>query len=248
MKNKKFILKSYKANTNNIIKYLLALIFVHLTAVCFVTAQNVYGVSGHIKTPTAYTLTDGKIFASTSLYDDYYRSENKKQNLFWIQSFNIGFHSRLEVGIRLVKYPDPKIKGHDRNLSVKAAIIEEKKYLPQISIGIQDIVGTRRYNNTYFVASKSFSITNEIITGTSLGYGTKLSDVFHSTNASDYREQGVFASISASYTDIVTIMFEYHEWGFDGGVQIRPLKWLYLKGFVNNEKYYGGLLGIYFDL
>lgn len=210
--------------------------------------QNVYGVTGLIKTPTAYTLEDGKAFVSLSLYDDYYKSFDKKRNLFWTQSINIGFLSRLELGIRLVNYPDIDGGGHDRNLSLKFTIIKERKYIPQFSVGFQDGIGTRRYNNTYFVVSKNIAFSQNLKISPSLGYGTKLTDKIYNEKAHDYRNQGFFASTEIKYGEVFSLLFEFHKEGKDAGIKITPLKWLHITSFVNTELYLGLIFGIYLKI
>jgi hypothetical protein len=211
-------------------------------------SQNVYGISGLIQTPSAYTVGDGKAFVSACLYDDHYKTNDQKRNLFWTQSINIGFLSRLELGIRLVSYPDLEGSGHDRNLNFKLVAFKEKKYMPQIAIGIQDATGTCRYNNTYLVLSKTISLNDKFEFCPSMGFGTKLSVDIFGEEAGDYRLQGFFGGTRINYTRYISLMAEYHELGFDCGIQIRPFKWLFLKAFVNNDSYWGGMLGLWFGI
>lgn len=211
-------------------------------------AQNVYGITGPIQTPSAYMVGDGKAFVGAALYDDYYKTDDNKRNLFCTQSINVGFLSRLEVGIRLVHYPNIKNAGHDRNINLKLVAFKEKKYIPQLAIGIQDAVGTRRYNCTYMVLSKKIQINDKIDVIPSAGWGTKLSKHIFGEESGDYRLQGFFGSAVLNYTPYISLMAEYHELGFDGGIQIRPFKWLLLKGFINDNEYWGGIVGLWFGI
>ena len=114
-----------------------------------------------------------------------------------------------------------------------------------MAIGMQDAIGTRRYNNTYLVLSKSITLADKTQCIPSLGYGTRLSENIFGEEAGDYRMQGIFGSAVISFANVASLMLEYHELGFNGGIELRPFTWLFLKGFVNEDGYFGGLMGVW---
>jgi Exopolysaccharide biosynthesis protein YbjH len=223
---------------------LIIVLFSH----CLGYGQNAYGVSGLIKTPSAYTIGDGETCVAIQLFDDYYKSFDKKKNRFWTQSINIGFLSWLEMGIRLVHYPDLKSKGHDRNINLKIVARKEQGYWPQFALGIQDAIGTRRYHNAYLVISKKIIKGKKAGLSASLGYGSKVWDEMMGEKASDYWQQGLFINAEVDYSGFISAMMEVHSEGWDAGFKIQPFKWLFVKAFSNAKNYNGGIVGIQFTL
>ena len=65
-----------------------------------------------IKTPSAYTIKSGDAFIATQLYEDYYQSYDPVKSTIWSFSANVGFLSRMEIGIRLINYPDIFLTGY----------------------------------------------------------------------------------------------------------------------------------------
>ena len=45
---------------------------------------------------------------------------------------------------------------YDRNYEAKVRLWPEQKYLPQVALGIRDLVGTGVYGSEYLVASKKY--------------------------------------------------------------------------------------------
>lgn len=60
----------------------------------------------------------------------------------------------------------------DRSFGIKTQIFEENRYIPQVSIGIRDFLGTGTFSSEYLVASKKF---NNFDVSVGLGWG-RLSD------------------------------------------------------------------------
>ena len=215
--------------------------------ICFTSnifGQNIYGITGLIKTPNAYTIEDGKADFAIQLYDDIFRTFDKEQTTILSQSINIGFLSRLEVGVRLVGYPSREGKAHDRNLNFKYIILKEKKFIPQISFGCQDIVGTRIYNSTYLVFSKNIAISKSIKLIPSMGYGSKISDEIFSTDSYDHRLIGIFGNFEIAYKKWISGMFEYDGNYYNYGIRCTPFKFISIITYMNDLKYFGGILNI----
>ena len=58
--------------------------------------------------------------------------------------------------------------NHDRSFDAHITILNERKYIPAISIGLRDFIGTGWYSSEYIVGTKSFR--NFELTG-GLGFG-----------------------------------------------------------------------------
>ena len=107
-----------------------------------------YGTTGLIDIPTARFDEDG-VFAVASSRDSRYRQISLTfQATPWLQGtfrytgFNEFFSS------------------WDRNYEIKARLWEEELYLPQVAVGIRDIVGTGVFGAEYLVASKQIGNTD----------------------------------------------------------------------------------------
>ena len=121
----------------SLIGYFLATILVTASA----GWASDYGTTGLIDTPTARMHQDGELALSFA-YDG-----RQQAYMFTYQAF-----PWLEGTFRYSGFE--RFFNWDRNYEIKARILEESYYLPQISIGIRDAVGTGLFGSEYVVASK----------------------------------------------------------------------------------------------
>lgn len=102
-----------------------------------------YGTTGIIDVPTARMQADG-VFSTTIALDGRTQSYGLTyQILPW-----------LEGTFRYTGFED--FFYWDRNYELKARILEERTWLPQVSVGIRDLVGTGVFGSEYIVASKQY--------------------------------------------------------------------------------------------
>ena len=213
-------------------KYTIILIFTSLLFLFCLNSkgQTVYGVTGIIKVPNAYTVDDGKCNMGIGYLRDDHDQTNNLLNL-WSVNFNIGFLTRFEFGARLMISKD--IKGDspifdeyfDRIVSGKFILIREKNKLPQIAFGMQDIVGTRYHNSTYLVVSKNLQLNNLFCILLDLGYGTKLNDRVFS-DARNHNFIGIFGGCEMGYKKRIYLMTEYDAKDINSGLKIVVRDWL----------------------
>lgn len=186
--------------------------------------QSIYGISGLLKTPNAYTADSGKCMAGIACFRDYHGERNQLYNQ-WSVFLNIGFHSRIELSVRLTVFPgltgDTKLynASFDRMISTKLTVIKERKYSPQLSIGMQDMVGTRYHNSTYIVVSKIIPIRNFCAIMLNSGYGTKLNDLIFGESY-NHHFIGFFTGTSINFMNIIELLAEYDAKDFNYGVKI----------------------------
>ena len=101
-----------------------------------------FGVNGLIDTPTARMSADGTLTTTaaiqsrTNSYAITYQATPWLEGTFRYTGLNDWFY-------------------WDRNYEAKVRLWEEQGYLPQVAIGIRDIVGTGFYGSEYLVASKA---------------------------------------------------------------------------------------------
>ena len=211
-------------------KYSLTILFTFFLFYFNSKAQSIYGVSGIIKTPNAYIVDNGRCVMGLAYFKDYHIKPDEKYEQ-WGVNFNIGFHSRFELGVRLAILPDipgdsPIFDGYlDRVLSGKFLLLKEKKMVPQIAFGIQDIAGTRLHNSTYLVASKNIQMNKSFSILLNLGYGSKLNDLIFE-DARNHHFIGVFGGTEFSFKKKIVLMMEYDARDINSGLKIVVKDWL----------------------
>jgi hypothetical protein len=234
---------------NTVLKYILTLNIIFIGLFPSLNAQTIYGVSGIIKTPNAYIADQGKLLINGGYFYDYH-SKSDILHEQWTVSLNFGFHSRFEIGFRLIGFPgthsnDPTKRfdyGFDRSYNMKIVLLQEKDYWPQISIGAQDIVGTRYHNSSYLVLSKKLLIRKKIILKTTLGYGIKLNDLILG-DAGNHHFIGLFGGVNIELFKRFSILMEYDAKDINTGIQFKN-NWFYIKIFNTGFKNFGGMSGV----
>ncbi|MGK0293148.1 MAG: hypothetical protein ACI9U1_001540 [Porticoccaceae bacterium] len=167
-----------------------------------------FGVTGLIDTPTARMSVDGTLTTTaaiqsrTNSYAITYQATPWLEGTFRYTGFNEFFH-------------------WDRNYEAKVRLWKEQDYLPQVAIGIRDMVGTGVYGSEYLVASKAvgdFDFTLGMGWGRLAGKGDinnpliQLSDRF-STRDTDFGLGGELSSGA---------FFSGKKVGFFGGLHYQP--------------------------
>jgi hypothetical protein len=179
-----------------------------------------YGTTGLIDTPTARMKADGSLTTTaaiqsrTNAYSVTYQATPWLEGTFRYTGFNEFFF-------------------YDRNYEAKLRLWKEQEYLPQVSVGIRDMVGTGVFGSEYLVASKAlgnFDVTLGMGWGRLAGDGhfanplKAISDNFE-TREFDFgeggelsyqqwfsgEEVGLFGGVSYQFDSIpVTAIAEYN--------------------------------------
>jgi hypothetical protein len=195
-----------------------------------------FGVTGLIDTPTARMSADGTLTTTAAIqsrtksYAITYQATPWFEGTFRYTGFNRNIYS------------------YDRNYEAKIRLWEEQEYLPQVAIGIRDLVGTGVWGSEYVVASKAvgdFDFTLGLGWGRLAGKGDlrnpliQLSDRF-STRETDVglggelssgaffsgKKAGFFGGAAYQFDSLpVSLMLEYnpdqYDWEFGNG-GLRP--------------------------
>ena len=132
-------------------------VFVGAVAIAFsdLATTSDYGTTGLIDIPTARFDADGTFAAAAST------DERHKQ-------FSITYQATpwLQGTFRYTGFNDFFL--WDRNYEFKARLWEEELYLPQVAVGIRDMIGTGVFGSEYLVGSKRFGNTDVTV---GLGWG-----------------------------------------------------------------------------
>ncbi|MDB2559343.1 YjbH domain-containing protein [Porticoccaceae bacterium] len=189
-----------------------------------------FGTTGLIDIPTARMSSDGTLTTTaaiqsrTKAYSITYQATPWLEGTFRYTGFNRAIYS------------------YDRNYEAKIRLWEEQRYLPQVAIGIRDLVGTGVWGSEYVVASKemgNFDVTLGMGWGRLAGKGdfenpmTWLSDTFSvrdsdtglggELSTGDFfsgKEVGLFGGISYDVPGLpLTAMMEYNPDQYDFSFQ-----------------------------
>lgn len=145
--------------------------------------QNVYGLSGFVKIPDA-EINDGHFSAgiflinNNQVFNIKFNDDKLESKYTFVYYASVGFLPFFEVSFRGYKIGSPGEALGDRMFNMKLKFLsEDPNFIPNISIGINDLVKTQEvetqnFNSTYIVFSKNFEafIPIKIV----LGYGIKL--------------------------------------------------------------------------
>jgi hypothetical protein len=107
-----------------------------------------YGTTGLIDIPTARMAQDGFLTTTTAAQSRTKSIAITYQATPWLEGTFRYTGWKEEIPRRVFAY--------DRNYEVKVRLWEENDYLPQVAVGIRDIVGTALWGSEYVVASKQF--------------------------------------------------------------------------------------------
>ena len=150
-----------------------------------------FGTTGIIDIPTARMSADGTLTTTAAI--------QSRTN-----SYAITYQATpwLEGTFRYTGFTQARAFRYDRNYEAKVRLWEERDYLPQVAVGIRDLVGTGLWGSEYVVASKAvgdFDFTLGMGWGRLAGKGDinnpliQLSDGF-ATRETDYGRGGELSS------------------------------------------------------
>jgi hypothetical protein len=208
------------------------LLFLLLVFAARLSASD-YGTTGLIDMPTARMAADGTLKFTAAL-------ESPR-----LKSYSATYQATpwLEATFRYTGHYFPSFTYWDRNYEAKIKLWSETDYLPQVAIGIRDMVGTGFYASEYLVASKElgdFDFTLGMGWGRLAGTGDmanpliQLADQFSTREVSASEggelsygrffsgpDVGFFGGLSYQPGDLpVSLMLEYNPDQYDGELRI----------------------------
>ncbi|MGZ2371944.1 YjbH domain-containing protein [Ancylomarina sp. YFZ004] len=225
-----------------------------LLLICFplwLSAQATSGSTGLLNIPSAEMQRDG-----TFMFGSNYLPENITPSAFSYNTgnyfLNLTFLPFLELTYRCTLFKmenSGRYTNQDRSFTFRAQLLKEKKYLPALLIGGNDIFSSspgendildaspgsksRFYRTVYSVASKNFNWKGYNI-GLSLGSG------LGAYNGGQL--DGVFGgvSVSPSFMKQFSLIAEYDSQSLNVGASVLLFKHLYLHAFANDLKHFVG--------
>ena len=133
--------------------------------VIFANTQNQLGTIGANLTPTARFMEEGSLSYMISNQKSFNRLNFVAQPYDWLEV------SFFYADIKNKDYPASKGSQSykDKGFNVKLLLLEEKKFLPQLSLGLTDFAGTGIYSGEFLVGSKKISKNIDLSIG--VGWG-----------------------------------------------------------------------------
>ena len=227
-------------------KRLLEIILLLYTGCCSF-AQPTAGTTGLLNCPSAEMPLDGTFTAGANYLPDNVTHQPK----FNYNTFNyyvgMAFLPFMELSFKMIMFRNPDdglLRNQDRSLALRVRVLKEKKLLPSVVIGGNDIYstvssGNRYFRSLYIAGTKTFYLRGHLA-GISVGYAPgKLSNSTFS---------GLFGGISFSpaFFRSLTIIADYDTKYLDAGASLLLFRHFYLYGFVSDLRQFAG--GIAFRL
>ncbi len=126
---------------------------------------NFYGMTGAIDTPTALSQPDGEIAVTVGYFGNVTRGTLAFQGLPAVQG---AFRYTKYSGLNLLN--EPRYEDYfDRSFDISVRLLNERRFVPALKIGLQDFAGTGVSSGEYLVATKTFGDRLAISAG--LGWG-----------------------------------------------------------------------------
>lgn len=152
-------------------------------------SSNIWGETGLLQTPSARTVPAGTASITLGLFQPY---GNVSLNFAPINGLE--FIMRY-TNINNIPYGEQSFSGgqtyKDKSTGLKLRLLNENAYVPELAVGIRDVLGTGLFSGEYFVASKRHNnfdftagmgwgqlgtrnnVTNPFVTAFGQGYATR---------------------------------------------------------------------------
>lgn len=204
-------------------------------------AQPTAGTAGLLNSPSAAMHPDGMFSAGLNYLPDLVTPQPK----FNYNTFNyytgMAFLPFLELSFRmtLLKRPgEDTYFNQDRSLAVRLRVLKERKWLPAVVIGGNDLYsstmsGTKYFKSLFVVATKSVELGHNYV-GVSLGYAP--GDFIDSSIS------GVFGGVTFSpvFMKSLSVIAEYDTKYFNAGASLLLFRHFFIYGFASGLKQFSG--------
>jgi hypothetical protein len=170
-----------------------------------------FGITGLVDTPTARMSADGALTATAAI--------QSRTNAYAV-SYQIT--PWLEGAFRYTGFTQTSYT-YDRNWEAKLRLWQEQDYLPQVAVGIRDVVGTGVWGSEYVVASKEigdFDVTLGMAWGRLAGDGDISNPLIQLADRFAVRKAGSGGEVGGEFA--IDAFFSGEKAGFFGGVHYQP--------------------------
>ena len=123
---------------------------------------NFYGVPGVIDMPSGEAMPDAQLATTVAHFGGLTRT-----------TLSFQLSERITGSFRYARFADWNFKGfdtyYDRSFDLRFLVLDETQYLPSVTIGLQDFLGTGLSSAEYIAATKTFGERLKLTAG--LGWG-----------------------------------------------------------------------------
>lgn len=215
-----------------------------------IPCQTVYGVTGSITTPSAYTAEFKEVLITSGVYKEKYflRGVNYNMESFIYLDAVIGLLPGLEISLRVAGPPNVEkpmdsetpFYFTDRMISMKWNFLKEQELIPAVAIGIQDMIGQenfKKYNSLYLVTGKNLQVLNRTL-NINIGFGTDLYDKIASKSR-EIRFKGVFGNADFNVLPGLNLQAEYDTRTINLGLEYTYKNLIRINTFFTDYKFPG---------
>jgi len=222
--------------------FIKQILLVLIVSTCYLLkAQPTNGSSGLLNTPNAEMKEDGTFIIGSNYLPVTFTSTSYNTVNYY---FNLTFIPFLEVTYRLtlmrMQFEDNRNLNEDRSFGLRMRLVRERKYIPAIVLGGDDIFtssgnGNQYFGSTYIVGTKTIN-WNDNRVSINLGNG------FNSFERKNLN--GIFGGISYSpqFFNQLNFIAEYDTKALNLGASLLLFDCFFLYAFINqNDSFMGGI-------
>ncbi len=229
--------------------YVLLLLFILAGPVAL--TQTPAGIKGYVRIPSATFNPDGSMYLGSGFFPRKYlpfpdKGFFSKEYDAYTVFASLTFLPFVEVDLRvtgMLDHPDTYKFGLDRVPSVRFRILKEKRWIPAVVAGFQDVLTSvengspRLFGASYLVVTKNFHIPQIFLNiEATAGYGSEWF-IWQNTELI-----GAFGGIAVSCDKFkwITFMIDYDGQTPNAGLRLEFFKHLNLMaGFLNFDSFTG---------
>lgn len=231
----------------------MKIIKVVIIIILFITSvavgQSLNGMTGLFNIPTADLAGDGRVFLGANYLERNHLKYAEGVRDVIAPFITIVFLPFVEVSIRINRQLNYFGESHvmDRMLSGRIRFLEETKYFPSITLGLQNPYSTlhsaKNFTSTYVVLSKNYNF-NSLFDRVhfTIGYGSDIID------AANHQYIGMFGGLSFTFLNSIELMGEYDAERFNAGLRIKLFKHIKLLGGFMDLKHFSGGAAVSWEL
>ena len=194
----------------------------------FNVSTNTFGVPGIIDMPTAGSFKDGQLGLSSSRHGPNFRNTLTFQAL----PRALAAFRYSGVGDRNLLFIGSGYANWDRSFDLRVDILKQNTFLPDLTLGVQDLIGTGMYSGEYAVASKTIFESLRLTAG--LGWGRLATDTSRLVS-----KTGIRSNTTSALGGVVNYkrLFRGDVASFGGIEYQTPFSALKLKAEISSDDY-----------
>ncbi len=186
---------------------------------------NLSGLSGYWNSPSAQVLGDADAEVGYNTIPKRWTYDHRNEYRNDVYFATVGFIPRVEVSARVTAIPGfykfqgidslTRYSDADRMLSGKLQVVRGRRWIPDLTLGVEDPFGTRRFHTSYVVAGRSFRFGTTHVRADA-GYAFILP-----RNVAGHTLKGGFLGVDARFIDALGLVAEYDSEKWNLGVKLR---------------------------